>query len=113
MEQRLVKTGLILFRHNQHIEVLVELRFGLGLSDMAAVFPHVQFRLGVLLVAVPDRPGKGNQNLNIIISLLLNIPLDLMIIAYRRQTGGCDHHHLPPSADFMPGGLPKRLHDDL
>ena len=61
----------------------MELRFGLGFSDMATVTPHVQLWLGVLLVAVPDRPGKGNQNLNIIISLLLNIPQEDILEAFQ------------------------------
>ena len=113
MQQRLVKAGLILLRHNQDVEILVELRLGLGLSNVAAVPAHVQLGLGVLLVTILYSAGEGNQDLHIVIFLAFDIPLYLVEIADCRQPGGGDHHHLASPADFVPGGLPERLHDDL
>ena len=52
MKQRLVKSRLVFFRDNQHIEIVVKFGFGLILGDMAAVPADVEFRLGIILSAV-------------------------------------------------------------
>ena len=36
-----------------------------------------------------------------------------MEVPHRRQSGGGDHHHLAPPANFMAGGLPEGLYNDL
>ncbi len=57
VEQRLVKTGLVFFSHDQHIEVVMELRLSLAFRNVAAVGADVQRLLRVLHAAV--RYGTG------------------------------------------------------
>ena len=58
VEQRFVKTGLVFFCHDEHIEVVVELLFGLALCNVAAIGADVQGRLCVLHAAVRYGTGK-------------------------------------------------------
>ena len=58
VEQRLVKTGLVFFCHDEHIEVVMELLFGLALCNVAAVGADVQGLLRVLHAAVRYGTGK-------------------------------------------------------
>ena len=45
--------------------------------------------------------------------MLGNVALDLVEVPHRCQPGGGDHYHLAPPANFMAGGLPESLYNDL
>ena len=42
VEKRLIESGLILFCHDQHIEVVAEFIFGLGIRDGSTVLADIQ-----------------------------------------------------------------------
>ena len=90
MEQRLIKASLVLLRHDQHIALVVEDLLGLGLADAVSlpVSVHAAFSVlcAVLLVWVPDTSREGNQDLYIVVVICLQICLDLVVVAHRRQT---------------------------
>ena len=89
---------------------------GLGLADAVPlpITVHAAFGVlcAVLLVRVLDATGKGDQNLHIIVVICLQIGLDLVVVAHRRQPGGGDHHHFTLSADLVLGDVPESLHND-
>ena len=58
VEQRFVKAGLVFFCYDEHIEVVVELLFGLAFRNVAAVGADVQGLLRVLHAAVRHGTGK-------------------------------------------------------
>ena len=58
VEQRFVKAGLVFFSHDEHIEVVMELRLSLAFRNVAAVGADVQRLLCVLHAAVRYGTGK-------------------------------------------------------
>ena len=116
MQQWLVKTSLVLLSHNQHIALVVEDLLGLSLTDPVASSVPVHAALGVLraigLVWILDTTGKGNQDLDVIIVICLQVSFDLMVIANRRKSGGSDNHHLTLPADLVLCYVSEGLHDN-
>lgn len=113
MQQGLVEAGLILLRHDQNVEVVVEFLLGLGFLDVAAVGPDVQPRLRVALVPDDDLPGEGHHGFDLGVALLLGIALDGLEIQHRGGPGGCNHHHFAPAVDLGPGGGHKGFHNNF
>ena len=73
VQQWLVKAGLVLLGHNQHIAFVVENLLCLGLFHRisAAVMVHTALRVlrSIWVIRVFDTPGEGNQDLNVIIAI--------------------------------------------
>ena len=113
MQQRFVKAGLVLLGNDQHIEMVVELRFGLRFGDVRSIRTNIQLRLGVLRIAILHSARKGHQHLHIVVFLFLYVALDLVIVAHCRKAGRGNDHHLPPAADLVSGGFAEGLYDDL
>lgn len=113
VQQGLVEAGLVLLRHNQNVEVVVELLLGLSLLDVAAVGPDVQPRLRVALVPDDDLPGESHHGLDLAVALFLGIAPDRLEIQHRGGSGGRNHHHLAPAVDLGAGGGHEGLHNDF
>ena len=113
MQQRFIKAGLILFGHDEHIEVVMEFRLGLVFGDMRTILAHVQAAFGVLLVAILDRAGERHHDIHAGIALFGNIALHLMEIAHSSQAGGRDHHHFTLASNGMRRGGQEGFHNDL
>ena len=82
VQERLVEAGLVLVRHDETVEVLVELLLGLEFADVGAVGADVQARLGVLILAVLHDPGEGHEDIHVVVSVLQDVPLDLVVVAH-------------------------------
>ena len=71
MQQRLVKAGLIFFRYDKHIALVVELLLGLALGDVITVTVHVHAAFGVFVTAflfgVADASGECDKDFYVII----------------------------------------------
>ena len=116
MEQRFVKSGLVLLRNNENIALIMKYALCLALLDAIAVTVHVHgtfciFR-AVGIVRVFQASAERNHNLDIVIIVLLQIPLDFMVVTDSRKTGCGDNHHLSEAADFVLGNIAEGFHDD-
>ena len=113
MQQWLIESGLVLVRHDQAVEVLVELLLRLQLGDVRAVGAHVQAGLRVLLVAVLHHAGERHEDVHVVVAVPGEVALDLMVVPYGGQAGRRDDHHLAPATDLVHRGGPEHLDDDL
>ena len=94
------------------------MKYGLGLIFRnlvtVAVFIHTGF--GVFdtfrIFGVFDCSGKGDKDFDIVILLLLQIPLDFMIITDRCQSGCGNYHHFSLAIDGRLGDGTVSFHND-
>ena len=116
MQQRFVEAGLVLLRHDQYVTLIVEYLLSLGLTDPVASSVPVHAAFGILwttrLIWVLDAAGKGDQDFHIIVVVCLQIGLDLVVVADRRQPRSSDDHHFSFPTDLVFRHIPEGLHDD-
>ena len=99
VQQRLVEAGLVLLRHEQHLVLLRgELLGQLLLADAVV---HALFGVGdVGELVVLHRAGERHQRLDGI-ALLLDVPIEALLVAHGFQARTGHHHRLGPAADLV------------
>ena len=116
MQERLIKARLILLGNDKDIAFIVEYALCLALFDAVSVAVHVHGAFGVFwavgVIRVFQASAERNHNLDIVIIVLLQIPLDFMVVTDSRKTGCGDNHHLSEAADFVLGNIAESLYDD-
>ena len=111
VEQRLVETRLVLFRHEQHPVFLRRELFGQSL--LADTVVHLHFVvLDTRMPVVPNRAGERDERPDRV-ALFLDIAVEALLVAYGFETRAGDDHGLGTSADLVPGRGLEVLHHDL
>ena len=113
VQQRLIEAGLIPFRYDQHpIFVRMERLWQSLLFDGLARFCFVQFLLGVGLPVVLHLAGEGHQHIQVGVTILLDLPLELQQVAHRMEPGGRYNHGLGLAANLVPSYIAELLQHD-
>ena len=107
MQQRLVKSGLILFRHDQHIEfIAVERRFQLAFLNAVHLF------LGKALAVIVHFAGESDKHVQIVITVCFDVSLKLIQIPHSVQTRSGHDHRFGSAADLFLRHLTEMLDHD-
>ncbi|OQC00633.1 MAG: hypothetical protein BWX80_03412 [Candidatus Hydrogenedentes bacterium ADurb.Bin101] len=117
MQQRLVKPGLVLLRHQQHlVRIATETLRQFLLPDTLALAVHVHAGFGIFHarhIGVCYRAAECHQRFDARVSLFRDILVKGQFILDGMQTAGSHHHRLCLAANLVHGELPEMLHYHL
>ena len=113
----MIKAGLILLRHEQHLVFLCPEPLGqLLFLDVLALGVHVHSGFRVFYarsVRVDHGPGKGHQRFNAGVAFVFNVIVKGLFVPDSVKAAGGHHHGLGLSADLVHGEVPEMLDHDL
>ena len=113
VQQRLVEACLVFVSHHEHVvHVRCEVQRQTFLADVHPV-GGVQFRLGIFLAVPFHLARECHHRLNVRVTLLLAVALDLHEVAQGMDTACRDHHRLRLSLHGVQRHLAELLHDDF